>query len=77
MGKRLVPVVSAVFAALLSWVVWITTVSYARAPGIVAALDRAGVLPFSPSELPIGLLCALLAVWEAVYFPITTLTSLE
>jgi membrane carboxypeptidase/penicillin-binding protein len=68
MQRRLVLTVLVVVAALLSWVVWIAATSYIRAPRMVAELDRAGFLPFSPSELPSGRLCALLAVQDATFY---------
>jgi len=58
----------AAIVAMLSWVVWITANSYVRAPNMVAELDRAYVLPFSPSELPRGRLCALLAVQDPAFY---------
>lgn len=68
MRKRLVLTALAVVAALLSWVVWIAATSYVRAPRLGADLDQAGVLPFSPSELPRGRLCALLAVQDPTFY---------
>ena len=68
MRKRLVLTVLVVIAALLSWALWIAATSYQRAPRMVAELDRVGVLPFSPSELPRGRLCALLVVQDATFY---------
>jgi membrane carboxypeptidase/penicillin-binding protein len=68
MRKRLILTVLVLMAALLSWVFWIAATSYIRAPRMVAELDRAGVLPFSPSELPRGRICALLVVQDATFY---------
>jgi membrane carboxypeptidase/penicillin-binding protein len=68
MRKRLILTVLVVVALLLSWILWIAVTSYIRAPGIVAELDRAGVLPFSPSELPRGRICALLVADQDATF---------
>jgi membrane carboxypeptidase/penicillin-binding protein len=68
MRKRLILTVLVLMAALLSWVLWIAATSYVRAPGMVAELDRAGVLPFSPSELPRSRLCALLVVQDPTFY---------
>jgi penicillin-binding protein 1A len=68
MRKRLILIVVVLMAALLSWVFWIVATSYIRAPRMVAELDRAGMLPFSPSELPRGRMCALLAVQDATFY---------
>jgi membrane carboxypeptidase/penicillin-binding protein len=57
-----------VIATLISWVAWIVTTSYLRAPKMIAELDKAGALPFSPSELPRGRLCALLAVQDPTFY---------
>jgi membrane carboxypeptidase/penicillin-binding protein len=55
-------------AALLSWVSFVAAASYVRATKMVAELDRAGLLPFSPSELPRSRICALLAVQDATFY---------
>ena len=68
MRKRLVLIVLVLMAALLSWVFWIVATSYIRAPRMVAELDRAGALPFSPSELPSSRLCALLVVQDPTFY---------
>jgi len=68
MQKRLFLMVLALAAALLLWVVWIAATAYIRAPRMVAELDLAGALPFSPSELPRSRLCALLAVTDATFY---------
>ena len=68
MRKRLILTVLVIMAALLSWVFWIAATSYLRAPGMVAELDRAGVLPFSASELPGSRLCALLVVQDPTFY---------
>jgi membrane carboxypeptidase/penicillin-binding protein len=68
MRKRLILTVLVLMAALLSWVFWIAATSYIRAPRIVAELDRAGVLPFSASELPRSRLCALLVVQDPTFY---------
>jgi membrane carboxypeptidase/penicillin-binding protein len=68
MRKRLILTILVLMAALLSWVFWIAGTSYIRAPRIVAELDRAGVLPFSASELPRSRLCALLVVQDPTFY---------
>jgi membrane carboxypeptidase/penicillin-binding protein len=68
MHKRLILTVLVAVAALLSWVLWIAATSYMRAPRMVAELYRAGVLPFSPSELSRSRLCALLAVQDPTFY---------
>jgi membrane carboxypeptidase/penicillin-binding protein len=68
MRRRLGLTAVMVVAALLSWVVWIAAISYIRAPRMVSELDRAGLLPFSPSELPTRRSCALLAVQDATFY---------
>ena len=68
MRKRLILMLTVLMAALLSWVVWIAVTSYIRAPRMVAELDRAGVLPFSASELPRSRLCALLVVQDPTFY---------
>ncbi len=60
MKKKLFLAGLAIVAALLVWVAWTATTAYLRAPGMVAELENAGELPFSPSELPRHRLCALL-----------------
>ena len=68
MRNRLILTVLLLMAALLSWVFWIAATSYMRAPRMVAELDRAGVLAFSPSELPKSRLCALLVVQDPTFY---------
>lgn len=68
MQKRLILSASVMVGALLSWVVWIAATSYVRAPKMMAELDQAGALPFSPSELPRSRLCALLAVDDPTFY---------
>ena len=69
MRKRLILTIVVLMAALLSWVLWIAATSYIRAPRMVAELYRAGMLPFSPSELARGRICALLvAVQDATFY---------
>jgi membrane carboxypeptidase/penicillin-binding protein len=68
MRKRLILTVMVLLAALLLWLVWIAATSYMRAPRMVAELDRAGVLPFSASELPRSRLCALLVVQDPTFY---------
>jgi membrane carboxypeptidase/penicillin-binding protein len=68
MRKRLILTVMVLLAVLLSWVFWIAASSYLRAPRMVAELDRAGVLPFTVSELPRSRLCALLVVQDPAFY---------
>ncbi len=68
MRKRLALAVLIVLTALLSWAVWIAATLYVHAAKIVEELDQAGALPFSPSDLPKGRLCALLAVQDRTFY---------
>lgn len=68
MRKRLVLTVLVLVAALPSWVAWIAASAYIRAPKMVAELERAGALSFSPSGLPKRRLCALLVVQDATFY---------
>jgi len=68
MRKRLVLAIRVVVAAVLLWLVWVAAAAYARAPRLVAELDRGGVLPFSPSELPRNRLCALLTADDPTFY---------
>lgn len=60
MGKRLIIATLSIVAALLIWAAWIAAITYLHAPMMVAGLEDAGALPFSPSELPRSRICALL-----------------
>ncbi len=60
MKKRLLLAASTIVAALLIWAAWVAAITYIRAPRMVAELENAGALPFSPSELPRSRICALL-----------------
>jgi membrane carboxypeptidase/penicillin-binding protein len=68
MRKRLILTMLVLTAVLLSWVFWIAATSYIGAPRMVVELDRAGVLPFTVSELPRGRLCALLVVQDPTFY---------
>lgn len=68
MRKRLILLMLVPVVVLLSWVFWIAVTSYIQAPGMVSELDRAGVLAFSPSELPRSRLCALLVVQDPTFY---------
>lgn len=68
MRKRLLLTVMIGIAAVLSWLVWMAGDSYVRAPRLVAELDQAGLLPFSPSEMPRDRMCALLAVQDPAFY---------
>ena len=54
--------------ALLLWIAWVAANTYIRAPRMVAELDRAGALPYSPAELSRSRLCALLAVDDPTFY---------
>ncbi len=49
-----------ILAALLVWVAWTAAMTCMRAPRMVAELENASELTFSPSELPRYRICALL-----------------
>jgi len=69
MRKRLIiTILMVVIVALLFWVFWIAVDSSVRAVGLVAELDRSGVLWFSSSELPQSRICALLAVMDPTFY---------
>lgn len=68
MLKRLILLMLVPVVVLLSYVLWIAVTLYIQAPEMVAALDRAGVLPFSASELPRSRLCALLVVQDPTFY---------
>jgi hypothetical protein len=59
---------TAAATTLLLWMVWVVVGAYLMAPSLVAALDRAGVLSFWPSELPCSRLCALLVVQDRTFY---------
>ncbi len=60
MKKQLWLIALLVVAALPSWLIWVAMTAYISSPGMVTELDRAGLLPLSPSELPRNRMCALL-----------------
>lgn len=68
MRKRLILPLLVLVVVPLSWVLWIAATSFIRAPGMVAELDRAGLLAFSPSLLPRNRLCALLVVQDNSFY---------
>ncbi len=68
MWKRLILSLLLLFVIVLLWVLWIAATSYVRAPKLVSELDHAGVLGFSPSELPTSRLCALLVVQDPAFY---------
>ena len=53
---------------LIVWVCWIALGSCLRGPRLVAELERAHALPFSPADLPKPRLCALLVVQDPTFY---------
>jgi len=68
MRKRLLISILSACVALLVWLMWAAGDAYVRAPGLVGDLDRAGLLPFSPSEMSRARICALLTMQDPTFY---------
>ncbi len=66
--RLILAVLLLVAAALLSGLLWMASTSYIDAPRLVAELDRGGNMPFPPSDLAKGRICALLAVTDPTFY---------
>jgi hypothetical protein len=68
MRRRVVLAILIIPALTGAWMAWVVTTTYLKAPGIVAKLDREGLLAFSPRDLPRERRCALLFVQDPTFY---------
>ena len=66
--RVLTAIVIAPAVVLFVSMLWIASSTYARAPRLVAEVERAHPFPLSPAELPKSRLCPLLVVQDRTFF---------